>query len=180
MTRILWTEWEWWMKLMWPASFRVLLDVLQTTSHSRSSLNVYYNMETLVDKLLILFTLFGGWKFRSSGKKRLDESPESHSEPNTPSLPVRTNECARKSEGLQSSASQPIAIKGKRPATSETGRSSSQSLPKSYKSTWESSTSSTPRSLSSSQYSSMHQQVWEQAFRNGCRWWTIRRKWQIE
>ena len=129
-------------------------------------------MEAALEKLLLIFTLFSGWSFRSSGKKRLKDSPETRSEPSTPKLAT----CSKAKHSAEMdgtsrpvSTTQPIAIKGRTRAASDEGRSYAHSLPKSYKSTPDSTASSTPRSLSSSQYNSMHDQIWQQAFRNGCR-----------
>ena len=130
-------------------------------------------MEALLDRLLIVLTTFGAWSFKSSGKKQLKESLETRSEPNTPKLFSRRESQAAMEvprKGAPSTASsQPIAIKGKRPATTECRRACSQSLPKSNGNSPDSIASGTPRSFSSSQYSSMHHQIWEQAFRNCCR-----------
>ena len=129
-------------------------------------------MESVFGRVLIFFTLFGGWPFRSSGKKRLKNSSETRSEPSTPQHLAcsRPNDAKEVSESSRpASTTQPIAINRKNRAGSDDGRSFSHSLPKSYRSTPDSISSSTPRSSSSSQYNSLHNQIWQQAFRNGCR-----------
>lgn len=129
-------------------------------------------METALNRLLMLFTLFSGWPFRSSGKKRLKNPNEAHSEPSTPKhlASSRENDVTEAARtGRPVSTTQPIAIERKNRSESDEVRSYSQSLPNSYRSTPESASSSTPRSFSSSQYNSIHNQIWQQAFRNGCR-----------
>ena len=129
-------------------------------------------METAFSRLLMFFTLFSGWPFRSSGKKRLKNPNEAHSEPSTPKHLQRSRandvtEAAGTSRPV--STTQPIAIARKNRSESDEVRSYSHSLPNSYRGTPDSASSSTPRSFSSSQYNSMHNQIWQQAFRNGCR-----------
>ena len=129
-------------------------------------------MEDTVSKLLVFFTLFSGWPFRSSGKKRLRNQIETVSAPSTPQHSpsngtIDVKEVER--TGRPISSTQPIAIQGRNREEVQEGRSYSHSLPSSYRNTPDSTSSSTPRSFSSSQYNSIHNQIWQQAFRNGCR-----------
>ncbi len=136
-------------------------------------------MAGALDALFVVFTLFGGWSFlSSSGRKRLIEQ-KSRSEPTTPtssrkkagqaSSGEESEECVNP-ERSTVSRTQPIAIKTTRmQRNTRLHSSSAHSLPNSQRSTPGSESSSAPRSSTSSQYSSLHDQLWQQAFRNSCR-----------
>ena len=135
-------------------------------------------MDGFVERIFVVFTLFSGWSFRaSSGKKRLKES-KSASEPNTPTHPARSRSKSpstrrkldqTEAQGSPASTSQPIRIKSSKAERVRLTSSSSHSLPNSYRCTPESGPSSASRSSSSSQYSSLHDQIWQQAYMNSCR-----------